>query len=374
MRDGRIAEIGPNVSPGGARVLDAAGATVLPGLIDAHVHLSVIPGTVQRGDSPETQAELRRAHLRGYLAAGVTTILDTAISVATAREVQGWLAAGQAGPTFLTLVWPIHSSEMREAIARESAERGLPIYVHASSEDEQRIGLELGAHALVHLDFYARPPSPEFAELVIARGAYVLTTFSIMDAELTRWHPERLDDPLVALAVPELERRTARDPEAGGFEAETMVGMAAPWLPRWLHRPFAWWFVTEESFRQGLASSMRAAKTLHDAGVPLVIGSDAGNWPILPYQFHATSTHREMELLAEAGVPPADVLAAATRVSARMLGLEREIGTLEVSKRGDLVVVDGDPLADLRALRRVRFTVQGGVARTPREWMAVSSH
>jgi hypothetical protein len=245
----------------------------------------------------------------------------------------------------------------------------LPIYIHASAEDEQRIGLEMGAHTLAHLDFYARPPSPEFTALVVQRGAYMVTTFSIMDAELTRWHPERLDEPLVALVVPELERRTARDPEAGWSAAVTEVRLAAPRLPAFLRRPLAWWFVTETSFRQGLASSMRAAKTLYDATVPLVIGSDAGNWPILPYQFHAVSTHREIELLAEAGVPPADVLAAATRTSARMLGMESEIGTVEPGKRADLVVVAGDPLADVHALRAIRWTVKNGVARTPEEWM-----
>ena len=424
VRDGRIAEIGAGISAPRARSLDAEGATVLPGLIDSHVHLSVIPGTVQRGDSPEATAELRRAHLRGYLGAGVTTVLDTGIDVATAHEVQGWLAAGHPGPSFLTLgpplptpggymaqwapqttvsspaeldaafdviqgvgpvgvkvpiekgfvqeIWPIHPPEMRAAIAREARERGLPIYVHASSEDEQRIGLEMGAHALVHLDFYGRAPSREFVNLVLARKAFVMTTFSIMDAELTRWHPERLDDALIELVVPEAERRTARDPEAARFMVEEEVGLAVPWLPRWLRGPVARWFVDEEGFRDALASSQRAAKQLHDAGVPLVVGSDAGNWPILPYQFHATSTHRELELLAEAGVPPQDVLAAATRVPARMLGRENEIGTLEVGKRADLVVVDGDPLSDLRALRRIRWTVKDGVARTPREWLSAS--
>jgi imidazolonepropionase-like amidohydrolase len=421
VRDGRIAGIGPALSAPGARILDAGGATALPGLIDSHVHLSVIPGTVQRRDSAEAAAELRRAHLRGYLAAGVTTVLDTGIDVATAGDVRGWLAEGHPGPTYLTLgpalptpggymaqwnpqttvsspaeldaafdviegagavgvkvpiekgfvqeIWPIHGPEMREAIAREAGERGLPIYVHASSEDEQRIGLEMGAHALVHLDFYRAPPSPEFFELVLARKAFVMTTFSIMDAELTRWHPERLDDALVEIVVPDPERRTARDPEAARFMVEEEVGMAVPWLPRWLRSPVAWWFVNEQGFHDGLASSQRAAKALYDAGVPLVVGSDAGNWPILPYQFHATSTHRELELLAEAGVPPPDVLAAATRVPARMLGRETEIGTIEVGKRADLVVVDGDPLADLRALRRIRWTVKDGLARTPQEWM-----
>jgi hypothetical protein len=104
-----------------------------------------------------------------------------------------------------------------------------------------------------------------------------MTAFSIKDAELTRWHAERLDDPLVQLVVPELERRTARDPAAGVWEAETEVAMFAPRLPRFVHRLLAWWFIAEDGFRERLASSVAAAKTLHDAGAPIVIGSDAAN-------------------------------------------------------------------------------------------------
>ena len=423
IRNGRIAEIGPTISTDGVRSIDAAGATVMPGLIDAHVHNAVVPGSAFRNDAPEVLTRLRQEHLRGYLAAGVTTILDTGIPVALAHEIRQWLSAGRPGPNFFTLgpplaapggygsEWtpettvgkpeeidrafdliesagvvgvkvlvetgfgpaegtlPTHSPEMRAAIARTAAARHLPIYVHASSEAEQRMGLEMGAYTLVHMDFYAQPPSPAFVRQVRERGAYMMTTFSIMDAELTRWHPERLDDPLVAAIVPELERATARDPAAGQLEANAEIGFAAPRLPHFLRGAAAWWFINEESFRQLLASSMHAAKTLHDAGVPLVIGSDAGNWPILPYQFHAASTHRELELLAEAGVPAADVLAAATRVPARMLGRDQDLGTIEVDKRADLVVVDGDPLTDLRALRKIRWTIKDGVAHTPAEWM-----
>ena len=59
----------------------------------------------------------------------------------------------------------------------------------------------------------------------------------------------------------------------------------------------------------------------------------------------------------------------ATRIPAEMLGLGDEIGTVEVGKRADLLIVRGDPLEDLRALRQVLWTVAGGVARTPEEWM-----
>jgi len=104
----------------------------------------------------------------------------------------------------------------------------------------------------------------------------------------------------------------------------------------------------------------------HYPGYRLAIGSDAGNFILA--QFHGVSTLRELELLA-AGVPNADVLQAATRVPARLLGREDEVGTVAVGKRADLVVVRDDPLADVHAMRTVRWTVKAGVAHTPAEWM-----
>jgi imidazolonepropionase-like amidohydrolase len=79
---------------------------------------------------------------------------------------------------------------------------------------------------------------------------------------------------------------------------------------------------------------------------------------------------REIELLGDAGFSPSGAIEAATRTPARMLGLETEIGTVEPGKRADLLIVGGDPLEDLRALRKVLWTVKDGVAHTPAEWMA----
>jgi imidazolonepropionase-like amidohydrolase len=173
--------------------------------------------------------------------------------------------------------------------------------------------------------------------------------------------------------VPALERRTAADPGAGAYLAQHEMALVFPRLPGLAHRALAWAFTTEDAVRGRLESCMAAAKRFYDRGVPLVVGSDAANWDAVPYQFFGSSTLRELELLVEAGVPAKDVIVAATRTPARLLGLASEIGAIEVGQRADLVVVEGDPLADMRALRRVRWTVRGGVAKTPAEWMAASA-
>jgi imidazolonepropionase-like amidohydrolase len=421
IRNGIVSEIGADLSVPGVPRLDAHGATVLPGLIDAHVHLGVVPGSGQRDDSPDLDRHLRQQHLRSYLACGVTTVLDTGISAETAREIEAWLASGAAGPRFLTLgpgfitpggylselggtvstpaeveahfavmesvgavgakvmlepgfgpqaVWPIPTPEVRDAIVRGAGKRKLPIYVHANREPEKTIALDMGAHVIVHTGYYDAQPSEAFVKRMAASGAYLMTTFSIMDADLIRFHPERLDDPLVHLTVPAPELRTARDPEAARALTRAEIQMSSPGAPAFLQGALAWWFLSETKVAERLRSSQQAARRFADAGVPIVVGSDSGNWPIVPYQFHGPTTVREIELLGQAGFPPMAAIESATRVPATMLGLDREIGTVAIGKRADLVIVRDDPLQDLRALRTVEWTIKDGVAHSPSEWMS----
>jgi imidazolonepropionase-like amidohydrolase len=421
VRNGIIAEIGSNLSAPDVPILEANGATVLPGLIDAHVHLGVVPGSGQRNDPPELEHQLRQQHLRSYLACGVTTVLDTGIAAEAAREIQGWLRSGEPGPRFLTLgpgfttpggylselggtvstpaevethfalmesvgaigakvllepgfgpqaVWPILPPEIRAAIVRGAAKRKLPIYVHANREGEKAIALDMGAHVIVHTGYYDSQPSDAFVKRMAASGAYLMTTFSIMDADLIRFHPERLDDPLPRLTVPAIELTTARDPDAARTLTRAQIRMSSPGMPAFLQDALAWWFLAESRVAERLRSCQHAARRFADARVPIVVGSDSGNWPIVPYQFHGPTTLREIELLGQAGFTPMDAIESATRVPAAMLGLDREIGTIAIGKHADLVIVRDDPLQDLRALRTVQWTIKDGVAHSPSQWMS----
>ena len=89
VRGGRIAAVGELPADPNVPTLDAAGASVLPGLIDSHVHLSVVPGATIRKDSPETLRELRLQHLRAYLACGVTTVLDAGSEPEISARAEG---------------------------------------------------------------------------------------------------------------------------------------------------------------------------------------------------------------------------------------------------------------------------------------------
>jgi imidazolonepropionase-like amidohydrolase len=129
-------------------------------------------------------------------------------------------------------------------------------------------------------------------------------------------------------------------------------------IASWVQAP-----VPAAAAKQGLAglrmqieTAQRNLKRLADAGVVIAAGTDAGNIGTL----HGPSMHRELELMAEAGLTPMQVLVAATRDAARVFAEEPEFGTIEAGTLADLLVLDADPLADVRNARRIRQVVKGG--------------
>ncbi len=428
IKAGRIAWIGDVPDAPGVPVLDVHGDTVLPGLIDGHVHVSLNPGSKLRSDTTAESLALRHQHLRAYLACGVTTVLDTGITAADAREVDAWLAAGHAGPQVLMLMpaltttngyatfasmgqpfvgvaseqdiedrlsesrglpiagvkvfmesgfgpfptLPVHRPAMREGIVRAAAKRKLPIYVHAFVEADQNLALDMGAHALVHAGFSEELPSAKFIRRLAESGTYVVSTIAIEDSLLIGFHPERLEDPLLRMVVPAIELKTAANPQSRqALASRSMVVMLPKWTPDFLYAPLARLLATEDKMRGWRGNVLSTVGLLQAAKVPIAMGSDSGNWPIIPYEFHGPTSLREIELLGEAGLKPHEALASATRVAAAMLGKENDIGTVEVGKRADLVVVRGDPLRDLRALRNIQWTIRNGVSRTPLQWIGL---
>ena len=101
--EGKIFNIGQQLLTNDAQVVDVHGATVLPGLIDAHVHLQWVPGSVYRKDDPEQLRKFRLHHLRAYLASGVTTVLDTGISASVLTDIHNHLKSGGIGPRVIAL-------------------------------------------------------------------------------------------------------------------------------------------------------------------------------------------------------------------------------------------------------------------------------
>jgi len=437
---GRIAEIERELPAGDESPLDVAGATVLPGLIDPHVHLQAVPGATFRGDKEDQLWQARLHHLRAYLACGVTTVLDAAIAAPVLRQIRSHLDSGGIGPRYLALAptfyppdgyldhnyltdawrpmwrpagtpedvsalfdeyegisdiigvkvmieygfspfydWPILSPEIRSLIMREAAARNLPIFAHSIQQRAHAVALEMEPRALMHSGLLDRQPPVQLKERMKAGGTYMVTTLSgLFDCLLERKSFVRgINDPLILSTVPKEQVDTVQDPVAWRYTYRHMLHATAPrWLPAGLARVASWFLVpaTAEIFlRRAFRATCQAILRLHEAGVRIVRGTDSGAWPVFPSCFHGYSTIREMEIMAAAGLQPMAVLQAATRLPAEMMGLEGQIGTVEVGKRADLIVLADDPLADMKALRSIQWTIKDGEARRPAEWMESGS-
>jgi imidazolonepropionase-like amidohydrolase len=434
---GVIREIGEDLTHPDARVIDAAGKTVLPGLIDCHTHLNVVPGAALRGDDRAALEEARKSQLRAYLAAGVTTVLDAAAPPSVLTEMREYVERSNLGPRIEGLapvltpehgygadalfladddadswspigaelgtvdahlraaaslapigvkvtvedgygpmpVWPLFDDDALAHIKARAAAHGAPIFVHAIGADEYARALKLQPYAIVHGGFMESSPDEDILHAVKESGAVVITTLAISDMSLLVFQPERMDDPWMQRLVPKVQRATAANVERSNEMMVNIMELNAPgWVPPFLVRLLAPRVYTGSRLSAQLESSMSATKAMYDAGIPLVMGSDMGNWPLFTSLFHGVGSIREMELLEQAGIPREDVLAAATTRAAALLRSD-EIGAVEVGRKANLIIVNRNPLdAGMTALRDLAYVMKNGEIRTPAAWMTEPAH
>lgn len=364
VEGGRIAAVGVDLAvPAGAEIVDGAGRTLLPGLIDAHVHA--------RADG------LVRA-----LAFGVTTELDMFADPGLARAMRAEQAAGRADgradlfsagilatapgghgtqygfpiPTISTpaeaaafvdarlaegsdylkivlddgaafgVVFPTLDAATVDALVEAAHARGKLAVVHVGSLAGAEAAIAAGADGLVHL-FADAPPPPDFVRRARVAGVFVVATLAVTGT--TTGVPAGRDlvaDPRVApfLDATEhelLRRAYPRQPESRIEPANAAVGVAA----------------------------------LAAAGVPILAGSDAPN----PGTAHGATIHRELELLVAAGLSPVAALAAATAAPADAFRLS-DRGRIRPGLRADLLLVEGDPTTEITATRDLVAIWKGG--------------
>jgi imidazolonepropionase-like amidohydrolase len=388
---GRIRCVGADCAiPPGARRLDATGRYVLPGLIDTHVHLHFATDTA---GTRQTQA-LRFAH-------GITTVRDAGTSKQLDANLARRADAGRADRavprTFVTAVLsgvgtagiddaphqvrrlagrvdafkvkdPPPSSELLAAAAL-ARERGVALYGHVWSGEPPAFTQPLDAayDGISHLNSFAP------AALPAAAVAPPLPDSAAPVDELLVWHRLlwlQADDDLLDRRIEGLVRQgTWLEPllvteehfagwgPADGHEA--VLG-GFPVVQRQLDRarPPAREQQTREALGLALERARRFVKRFHEAGGVVVAGTD--NAPIA-----GLSLHQELEALVAAGLSPADAIAAATGRAAMALRAADSLGTIEAGKLADLLIVDGDPLADVRNTRKVWRVVKAGVVHHP---------
>jgi imidazolonepropionase-like amidohydrolase len=353
VRDGLIEAAGPADTtrvPPGVPVVNLVGGTILPGLWDMHAHV----GLAEWGPV--------------YLASGVTTARDMGgeFDAVTALR-DAWRDGTAIGPRLL--------------LAGLVDGPGPASFGHvtAASPDEGRAAVkkykDAGFQQMKLYSLLDRPTAAAVIDAAHAAGMTVtghipngLTMHEIVEmgmdhiAHLTvRDAPgsDALRDTIAFLK----SHRTVIDPtvswnELLGRSAQTPIESFQPGFVHAtapLQRLIAGangGAVTPQQAADRLARSLAIVKALHDAGVPIVAGTDKG----VP----GVSVAREIELYVQAGIAPIDAIRAATAVPARVMGLDKETGTIAPGLRADLIVVDGNPLEKIADIRNVRLVAANG--------------
>jgi imidazolonepropionase-like amidohydrolase len=227
-----------------------------------------------------------------------------------------------------------------EATVKESHARGVRVAVHATELDTAKAAVRAGADVLVH-SVMDKPVDDEFIELVKSRGVIYTTTLVVLEGYY---------NVLTQRAKPSDFDRQCGDPNviATWSNLGKIPENERPPIPAQMSQ-------APERMKTSLAN----LKRMQDAGAIVAAGTDAGNIGTL----HGPSLHREFELMSEAHLTPMQILVAATRNSARVFAREPEMGTIAPGKLADLLILDADPLADIRNTRRIYAVIKGGRSR-----------
>ena len=365
VEDDRIVEVTssePRVSQGAVRV-DAPDATLLPGLIDCHVHFAMSGGPDWLSEMKEpyaTSCWRAAIHARKTLEAGFTTVrtlggrpgADPALRDA---QVAGIVEGPRIVATNLVIcITGGHGSwigreadgpdDVRKAV-REQLKAGADCIKLIATGGVMTPGVEPGSQQLTDDELRAGIDEAHKAGRKVAAHAHGSEGIkaAVLAGVDSIEHGSFMTDEIISLMK-----------ERGTFFSATLCS-AQGFLDAPPDSVAEWAMVKAGHVRVALDASFRRA---HDAGVRLVLGTDAGT----PFNRHGDNA-RELALMVKLGVDPLDALRAATRNGAELLGKLDTLGTLEAGKAADLVLVEGDVTADINRLcnpNNVKLVVQAG--------------
>jgi imidazolonepropionase-like amidohydrolase len=371
IEGGRIRAIGPEAEhsvPPETMTIDADGRFAIPGLFDMHQHASWMIGDTH-GDSWDRDRGfdplqvfiaygLTSARELGGLLAFVNALVDR--TQTTSDPLPRWFSSGEMfegrepfraapiqirdeveardyvrlwkewGAHFIK-VYPSLSWPLQRAVAEEARLQGLPVVGHGSNGIEEIVkSVTLGYTSVEHKLPYR--PYDDLIQLLAASGTRwepTLVTLSGLELLLSD-EPERLNDPKLRSFYPQLASQVARS-----SALSTMADV-----------------------RQRNQVRLAGVRDAHRRGVTLLAGTDRDPGPAL---------HWELELLTRAGLTPLEVLRLATQEAAATVGAEDDLGTLEVGKLADIVLLDANPLEDIKNTQAIWRVLKGGVVFDPAE-------
>ncbi len=354
VEDGRIAALGPDA--GESVSLDATGCTVLPGLIDAHAHLCFNAGpdwrAVYDADSPGRMLLRMAANGRAMLEAGITTVRDLGAPTDLAIEVRDAFAGGLAiGPSLLVSGAPITTTGGHCWFMGGEADGELAI--RKAVRERVKAGVDWIKVMATGGNMTRRTNTFEPQFSVEELGACVAEAHRLRRRVAAHAHGANGVQVAVEAGVDMIEHCTFSTPGGIEFDAGIAKTMAAKGIVVSPTVSIGYRRWPDDGQRE------RRAAVLHGllaAGCAVVMSTDCGI-PGVPHAALAGGLEVMQEL---SGLAPPQVLKLATSTAADILGLD-DRGVLTPGKRADLLVVEGDPTANLAALRGVRYVVQSGV-------------
>ena len=407
VRGGKIAEVydgdGPDPKTLKAETVEAAGKTILPGLIDVHVHLGAPGGFCPDMSKYDAEKSMQR-NLAAYLYSGVTTVRSVGDNPGRILKVRSTVSSGEVLGADLQTCGPMftapsgHGTEYFKdfppAIRSKLEKQNLRLpastdEAHQQVDELKKQGadcikaiLEAGAggHVYNRLDTglfnaIAQQARADSLPLAVHTGdvrdvtdAVEAQANSIEHGSFRERIPDSLFDQMARQGTfydPTLSMGEALKDFAAGktdlLERSLVQQVGPPELLRGTEEAMA--SAETDSLRTSLgrypldmAIAIDNLKRAHQHAVSLVSGSDAGNYLVI----HGPTVQHEMQLWVQAGVLPAVALQAATMNAARLLRSDDRIGSIRPGEDADLLVVDGNPLDDITATERISLVVFKG--------------
>lgn len=347
-------------------VIDGSGATLLPGLIDAHTHTAnatelqlalrfgvttvldmFTPPAVDRNlraaaSARRDVADFRSAGILATAPGGHGTEYGVEIpTVARAADADAFVADRKAaGADYIKIVLngvravrdkiPTLDRSRSEALVRSAHARGMLVIAHIETTDDVRIAVESGVDGLAHV-WRQGGAAPEIVQLVAARNVFVVPTLAVPDG-------------FVAGSGTTLANDSRLRPY---FSEETIARLTGR---------------ASGPVLENIESYLSVVRSLDAAGVRLLAGTDVPN----AITVQGVSLHRELELLVRAGLTPTQALIAATGAAAKAFRLD-DRGRIATGYRADLVMVRGDPTSDITATRDILRVWRAGAEFDRRE-------